>query len=205
MNLERFIAALGPAEVVNGGRRAPVEIADLAYDARTVGPGALFFCVPRTQRRRARLRRGRGRARARRRSSSSAPLPLALPAARRRRRPRGDAASRRSLFFGDPSRELERRRRSPARTGRRRRRSCCTRSSRRPAAATGLLTNIERRVGGERAPDRAQHARGDRPAAAAARDGRRRRPRLRARGDLRGRRRRAGSTGRASPCSSSRT
>src|SRR5205085_1382890 len=27
-------------------RRAPVEIGDLAYDARAAGPGALFFCVP---------------------------------------------------------------------------------------------------------------------------------------------------------------
>ncbi len=36
------------------------------------------------------------------------------------------------------------------------------------------------------APDRAEHARGDRPPAPAARDGRLRRPRLRARGDLGG-------------------
>jgi UDP-N-acetylmuramoyl-L-alanyl-D-glutamate--2,6-diaminopimelate ligase len=43
MDLERLIAALGPAEVV---RAARTEIRDLAYDTRTVGPGALFFCVP---------------------------------------------------------------------------------------------------------------------------------------------------------------
>jgi len=43
MHLERVIAALAPADVL---RRAPVEIGDLAYDARTVGPGTLFFCVP---------------------------------------------------------------------------------------------------------------------------------------------------------------
>src|SRR2546429_3230197 len=43
MHLERVIAALAPADVL---RRAPVEIGDLAYDARAVGPGALFFCVP---------------------------------------------------------------------------------------------------------------------------------------------------------------
>jgi len=42
MNLERFIAALGPGEILNA---APVEIAELAYDTRTVRPGALFFCV----------------------------------------------------------------------------------------------------------------------------------------------------------------
>src|SRR5438046_4475103 len=43
MNLERVIAALAPTDVVH---RAPVEISDLAYDTRAVGPGALFFCVP---------------------------------------------------------------------------------------------------------------------------------------------------------------
>jgi UDP-N-acetylmuramoyl-L-alanyl-D-glutamate--2,6-diaminopimelate ligase len=43
MQLERLIAALGPTEVVGG---APVEISELAYDAREVPPGALFFCVP---------------------------------------------------------------------------------------------------------------------------------------------------------------
>jgi UDP-N-acetylmuramoyl-L-alanyl-D-glutamate--2,6-diaminopimelate ligase len=42
MQLERLIAALGPTEVVGG---APVEISELAYDAREVPPGALFFCV----------------------------------------------------------------------------------------------------------------------------------------------------------------
>ena len=43
MNLERVIAALAPPDVVG---RAPVEIGDLVYDARSAGPGALFFCVP---------------------------------------------------------------------------------------------------------------------------------------------------------------
>ena len=43
MQLERLIAALGPAEVVG---RAPVEIRELAYDTRRVTPGVLFFCVP---------------------------------------------------------------------------------------------------------------------------------------------------------------
>src|ERR671927_1208299 len=42
MDLERVIAALAPREVVG---RAPVEVADLAYDTRAVTPGALFFCV----------------------------------------------------------------------------------------------------------------------------------------------------------------
>jgi UDP-N-acetylmuramoyl-L-alanyl-D-glutamate--2,6-diaminopimelate ligase len=43
MQLERVIAALAPKDVVG---RAPVELSDLAYDARAVQPGALFFCVP---------------------------------------------------------------------------------------------------------------------------------------------------------------
>jgi UDP-N-acetylmuramoyl-L-alanyl-D-glutamate--2,6-diaminopimelate ligase len=43
MDLERVIAALAPTDVV---RRAPVDIQELAYDARAVSQGALFFCVP---------------------------------------------------------------------------------------------------------------------------------------------------------------
>jgi UDP-N-acetylmuramoyl-L-alanyl-D-glutamate--2,6-diaminopimelate ligase len=43
MNLERLVAALGPVEVLG---RAPVDVRDLAYHARAVTPGALFFCVP---------------------------------------------------------------------------------------------------------------------------------------------------------------
>ena len=47
MDLERLIAALAPEHVV---QRAPVEIRDLAYDARAAGPGTLFFAVPGTTR-----------------------------------------------------------------------------------------------------------------------------------------------------------
>ena len=43
MDIERVIAALAPVDVLG---RAPVEIADLAYDARAAGPDSLFFCVP---------------------------------------------------------------------------------------------------------------------------------------------------------------
>jgi UDP-N-acetylmuramoyl-L-alanyl-D-glutamate--2,6-diaminopimelate ligase len=43
MELDRLVAALGRVEVVQGAR---VEIRDLAYDARSVAPGSLFFCVP---------------------------------------------------------------------------------------------------------------------------------------------------------------
>jgi UDP-N-acetylmuramoyl-L-alanyl-D-glutamate--2,6-diaminopimelate ligase len=43
MDIERVIAALAPVDVLG---RAPVEIADLAYDARDATAGSLFFCVP---------------------------------------------------------------------------------------------------------------------------------------------------------------
>jgi UDP-N-acetylmuramoyl-L-alanyl-D-glutamate--2,6-diaminopimelate ligase len=43
MDLERLVTALAPLEVRGG---APVDVTDLAYDARAVVPGALFFCVP---------------------------------------------------------------------------------------------------------------------------------------------------------------
>src|SRR5689334_12779291 len=43
MEIDALIAALAPREVVGA---APVEIRDLAYDARDVEPGTLFFCVP---------------------------------------------------------------------------------------------------------------------------------------------------------------
>jgi UDP-N-acetylmuramoyl-L-alanyl-D-glutamate--2,6-diaminopimelate ligase len=43
VKLEDVAAVLRTTEVV---APAPVEIRDLAYDARTVGPGALFFAVP---------------------------------------------------------------------------------------------------------------------------------------------------------------
>src|SRR5438128_2282843 len=43
MQLERLIAALAPTDVVGGGA---VEIRELAYDAREVPRGSLFFCIP---------------------------------------------------------------------------------------------------------------------------------------------------------------
>ena len=43
MNLERLAAALEPVEVLGG---TEIEVRDLAYDARAIAPGALFFCVP---------------------------------------------------------------------------------------------------------------------------------------------------------------
>jgi UDP-N-acetylmuramoyl-L-alanyl-D-glutamate--2,6-diaminopimelate ligase len=43
MSLERLAAALAPERAL---RSEAAEIRDLAYDARAVRPGALFFCVP---------------------------------------------------------------------------------------------------------------------------------------------------------------
>jgi UDP-N-acetylmuramoyl-L-alanyl-D-glutamate--2,6-diaminopimelate ligase len=43
MNLEVLVAALDAVEV---HARGPVEVLDLAYDARAADPGTLFFCVP---------------------------------------------------------------------------------------------------------------------------------------------------------------
>ncbi len=125
MMLERLIAALGPAEVVNG---APVEVTDLAYDARTVTPGALFFCVRGAKRRRPRLRARRRAGRwARPRSwssvcSRSRSPSSSSPTCARRCRVRRPASSeiRRGSSRSPPS---------PAPTARRRPPSCCTRSS----------------------------------------------------------------------------
>jgi UDP-N-acetylmuramoyl-L-alanyl-D-glutamate--2,6-diaminopimelate ligase len=43
MDLALLIDALAPVEVVGG---APVDVTDLAYDARDAGPGSLYFCIP---------------------------------------------------------------------------------------------------------------------------------------------------------------
>src|SRR4051812_31626552 len=102
MNLERFIAALGPTEVVN---EAPVEIADLAYDTRATTPGTLFFCV--------RGSRADGHPYAPTAVAAGAvavvverPLDVAVPqlVVANVRAAMPDAAV---AFFGDPSRELE--------------------------------------------------------------------------------------------------
>ena len=165
MDLERFIAALGVDEVVNAAPAAPVDVSELAYDTRAVGAGHALLLRARRDARRARVRADGGRARrrrARRRAAAStsrcrsSSCPTCAPRCR--------AAA--TLFFGDPTARARRRRGHRARTGRRRPRSCCTRSSQADGRQAGLLTNIERRVGGESAADRAQHARGDRPAAA---------------------------------------
>ena len=86
VQLARIAETLSPSQVVGDTQ---VEIADLAYDTRAVGPGALFFCVRGVTFRRARPRRARdrgGRGGSRRRASGR----LARAAARGRRRERGD-------------------------------------------------------------------------------------------------------------------
>jgi UDP-N-acetylmuramoyl-L-alanyl-D-glutamate--2,6-diaminopimelate ligase len=146
MNLERLIAALGPAEVVNG---ASTEIAELAYDARAVAPGALFFCVP-----------GRavdGHSFAHEAADRGAvalvverrldlPLPQIVVPDVRAAMPRAAAE-----FFGHPSRELD----VVAVTGTNGKTTTAFLLHAILEAAgrrSGLLTNIERRVGGGTRP-----------------------------------------------------
>ncbi len=146
MDLERVIAALEPTDVV---QRAPVEIADLAYDARAVVPGALFFCVP--------GERHDGHAFARDAIDRGAaalvverPLALDVPqlvvADARAAMPRAAVT-----FFGDPTAELD----VAGVTGTNGKTtttfllaSILAAAGRRP----GLLGTIESRVGGERRP-----------------------------------------------------
>src|SRR6266566_4603666 len=146
MNHERFIAALRPGDVVN---EAPVDVLDLAYDTRAVTPGTLFFCV--------RGSRADGHAFA---ATAAAAGAVALVVDRRLdldlpqlvvadvRRAMAPAAA---LFFGEPTRELE----VAAVTGTNGKTTTAfllhailAAAGRRP----GLLTNIERRVGGEARP-----------------------------------------------------
>ena len=47
MELEALIRALAPSDVIG---QAPVVVGDLAHDTRTVGEGALFFCLPGSRR-----------------------------------------------------------------------------------------------------------------------------------------------------------
>jgi UDP-N-acetylmuramoyl-L-alanyl-D-glutamate--2,6-diaminopimelate ligase len=146
MQLDRLTAALEPIEVANA---ASVEIADLAYDTRAVAPGALFFCVPGARVDGHELASdavtaGAVAIVAERKVEVAVPQVLvpsvraAMPAAA-------------VEFFGDPSRELE----IAAVTGTNGKtttayllRAILDAAGRRPA----LLTNIERRVGGERLP-----------------------------------------------------
>jgi UDP-N-acetylmuramoyl-L-alanyl-D-glutamate--2,6-diaminopimelate ligase len=146
MNLERFIEALRPAGVVNP---ASVDVSDLAYDTRTVTPGALFFCV--------RGANADGHAFAPTAAAAGAvalvveqrvdvDLPQLVVADVRTAMP---AAA--TLFFGDPTGELM----VAGVTGTNGKtttafllQAILEAAGRRP----GLLTNIERRVGGDTLP-----------------------------------------------------
>jgi UDP-N-acetylmuramoyl-L-alanyl-D-glutamate--2,6-diaminopimelate ligase len=146
VQLERLVPALGPVNVVNA---APVEIADLAYHTRGVTPGALFFCVrgARTDGHELAAEAvARGTAALVVERELALPIPQVVVAdARRAMAPAALA------FFGDPSGELD----VAAVTGTAGKTTTTyllyeilRAAGRRP----GLLTNMERRVGGETRP-----------------------------------------------------
>ena len=169
MQLERLIAALAPTDVVGGGA---LEIRELAYDAREVPRDSLFFCVPGATGGRPRLRCGRRSSRERSRSSSSGQLDLEVP---QLVVPSVRAAMPLAAveFFGDPTAELP----VAAITGTNGKTTTAYLLWSILAAAgeqPGLLTNVERRVGDERARGRPQHTGVDRPAAPLPPDARRR-------------------------------
>jgi UDP-N-acetylmuramoyl-L-alanyl-D-glutamate--2,6-diaminopimelate ligase len=146
MELDRLTAALEPTEVVNA---TSLEVEDLAYDSRAVTPGALFFCVPGSRADGHELAgeavsSGAAALVVERRVAASVPQ-LVVPSVR-------DAmAVAANTFFRTPSSELE----IGAVTGTNGKtttafllHSILDAAGRRP----GLLTNIERRVGGESVP-----------------------------------------------------
>ena len=143
MELARLIAAIEPTDVVNPAAR---EIADLAYDTRALSTGALFFCVPGAKvdghdLAAAAVAGGAAALVVERPVGASVPQ-LVVPSVRAAMPPAANA------FFETPSRELE----VAAVTGTNGKtttafllRAVLDAAGRRP----GLLTNIERRVGGE--------------------------------------------------------
>jgi UDP-N-acetylmuramoyl-L-alanyl-D-glutamate--2,6-diaminopimelate ligase len=102
MDLERLVTALEPLEMVGS---PAVEVRDLAYDARTVAPGALFFAVPGER------ADGHDFAGAAVKAGAAAlvvqraldlPVPQVVVADSR-----AAMAPAANLFFGEPTRELE--------------------------------------------------------------------------------------------------
>jgi UDP-N-acetylmuramoyl-L-alanyl-D-glutamate--2,6-diaminopimelate ligase len=146
MELDRLAAALGPVGIAQEAR---VEVRELAYDARSVTPGALFFCVPGG--------RADGHEFAPEAVSRGAvalvverPLELSVP-----QLVVADARAAMAVaadeFFGHPSRALQ----VAGVTGTNGKTttafllfSILEAAGRRP----GLLGNVERRIGGERRP-----------------------------------------------------
>ena len=179
MELERLVAALAPEAVL--GSPDPVEVRDLAYDARAVTPGAAFFASPASARTATTSPRRRSRT-APSPSSSSAPSS---------RRSRSSSSRRRACGDGDRGRRLLRRADARAR-GRRRHRHERQDDDRLPPllGARGRRAQSRparhgREQGRRRgAPGRPHDARGDRPPAHLPRDARRRQPQRRARGVL---------------------
>jgi len=147
MELERLVAALAPEAVL--GSRDPVDVTDLAYDARAVTPGAAFFAV--------RGERADGHDFAAQAVESGASVlvvehavepevpQLVVPDSRAAMATAADA------FFGEPTRELE----VAGVTGTNGKTtsayllySILTAAGRRP----GLLGTVESRVGGQARP-----------------------------------------------------
>src|SRR5690349_13837772 len=146
MELDQLIAALAPTEVLG---RAPIEIADLAYDARAAGPGSLFFCVPGTRAdghefAATAVEKGAVALVVERPLEVGAPQ-LVVPSAR------GAMAVAADEVFGRPTEELQGAG-VPGTTGKTRSAfllyAILAAAGRRP----GLLGTIESRVGGERRP-----------------------------------------------------
>ena len=168
-----------------------------------VAPGALFFCVrgatsTGTTSQATRSPRARSRSSSSGRSTLDVPQ-LVVPSVRAAMAPAAATLLRR------PVARARRRGGHRARTARRRPRSCSQSileaAGRRPA----LLTNIERRVGGERGATGLNTPEAIDLQRLLPRDARRGRPLVRDGGDVDRRARRGGSTARASRCSSSRT
>ena len=146
MQLARIAETLAPSQVVGD---AQVEIADLAYDTRAVGPGALFFCV--------RGSRFDGHDLVERAiEAGAAALVVERPVASRVPQlvvadVRGAMATAAVEFFGHPTEELQ----IAAVTGTNGKttttfllHAILEQASRKP----GLIGTIESRVGGERRP-----------------------------------------------------
>ncbi len=143
MQLERLIAALAPTDVVGD---SALEIRELAYDAREVRRDSLFFCVPGARAdghdfAAEALERGAAALVVERRLELEAPQ-LVVPSVR--------AAMPRAAveFFGDPTAQLQ----VAAITGTNGKTTTAYLLWSILAAAgeqPGLLTNVERRVGGD--------------------------------------------------------
>ncbi len=146
MHLDRLIAALGPIEVANA---APLEIAELAYDTRVVPQGSLFFCIPGDRvdgHDLAGVAVAAGAAALVVERLVDVPVPQLRVQSVRAAMPTAAAE-----FFGNPSRELD----VAGFTGTNGKTtsafllaSILDAAGRRPA----LLTNIERRIGGQLRP-----------------------------------------------------